>query len=157
MLGTSSVPRITIRGKAKQYLSKIVCVLSRFNIVRLFATLWTRALQVPLFMGFSRQESWSVLPCPPPGDLPDPGLKPAPLRSPALASGFFTTSTTWEVHLSKTGNGKNNNKEMVRDFLGGPVVKTSLSNAWVWVQSLVGKLRSPMPLGQKKQNIQQQK
>ena len=98
---------------------------------------------------FPGKEYWSGLPCLPPGDLPDPGLKPAPLRSPALASGFFTTSTTWEVHLSKTGNGKNNNKEMVRDFLGGPVVKTSLSNAWVWVQSLVGKLRSPMPLGQK--------
>ena len=47
-------------------------------------------------MGFSRQEYWSGLPCPPPGDLPDPGIKPASLMFPALAGGFFTTNTTWE-------------------------------------------------------------
>ena len=41
------------------------------------ATLWTAARQAPLSMRFSRQESWSGLPCPPPGDLPDPGIKPA--------------------------------------------------------------------------------
>ena len=41
------------------------------------------ALQAPLSMGFSRQESWAGLPCPPPGDLPDPGIKPMSLRSPA--------------------------------------------------------------------------
>ena len=46
-------------------------------------------------MGFSRQEYWSGLPCPPPGDLPDPGIEPASLTSPALAGGFFTTSATW--------------------------------------------------------------
>ena len=40
--------------------------------------------------GFSRQEYWSELSCPPPGDLPDPGIKPASLVSPPLASGFFT-------------------------------------------------------------------
>ena len=45
----------------------------------------------PGSMGFSRQEYWSGLPSPPPGDLPDPGMKPASLRSPALAGGFFTT------------------------------------------------------------------
>ena len=42
-------------------------------------------------MGFSRQEYWSGLPCPPPGDLPNPGMEPVSLMSPALASGFFTT------------------------------------------------------------------
>ena len=47
----------------------------------LFATLWTVAQQAPLFMAFSKQQYWSGLPCPPPGDLPDPGLKPV---SPAL-------------------------------------------------------------------------
>ena len=46
-----------------------VCVLSHFSRIRLFAILWTIALQVPLFMGFSRQEYWSGLPCPPLGDL----------------------------------------------------------------------------------------
>ena len=48
-------------------------------------------------MGFSRQEYWSGLPCPPPADLPDPGIEPVSLMSPALAGGFFTTSTTWEA------------------------------------------------------------
>ena len=42
-------------------------------------------------MGFSRQEYWGGLPCPPPGDLPNPGIEPMSLASPALAGGFFTT------------------------------------------------------------------
>ena len=46
--------------------------------------------------GFSRQEYWSALPCPPPQDLPNPGIKPVSLMSPALP-GEFTTSTTWEA------------------------------------------------------------
>ena len=58
--------------------------------VQLFATLWTVAHQTPLFMGFSRQEHWSRLPFPSPGDLPDPGIKLASLASPALAGGFST-------------------------------------------------------------------
>ena len=48
-------------------------------------------------MRFSRQEYWSGLPCPPPGDLSNPGIKSAFLTSPALAGGFFTTSATWEA------------------------------------------------------------
>ena len=75
-----------------------VCRLSHFSCVRLFATPWTVAHQAPLSMGFSRQEYWSGLLCPPPGDLPDPEIKLESLMSPALASGFFTTSTTWEAH-----------------------------------------------------------
>ena len=63
------------------------CVLSRFSHVRLFSTLWTVAHQASRSIGFSRQEYRSGLPCPPPGDLPDPGIEPT---SPALASGFFT-------------------------------------------------------------------
>ena len=61
------------------------------------ATLWTVAFQAPLSMGFSRQEYWSGLPCPPPGDPPDPGIKTMSHMSPALAGRFFTTSTTWEA------------------------------------------------------------
>ena len=53
--------------------------------------------QAPLSMGFSRQEYWGGLSCLPPGDLPDPGIEPLPLMSPALAGGFFTTSATWEA------------------------------------------------------------
>ena len=56
-----------------------VCMLTCFSRVWLFATLWTAAHQAPLSMGFSRQEYWSGLPCPPPGDLPDPGIKPLSL------------------------------------------------------------------------------
>ena len=73
--------------------------------VQLFATLWTVACQARLFMGFSRQEYWSELPHPPPGDLPDPGIKPASLVSPALAGGFFTTSAPWEG-LKREAGGK---------------------------------------------------
>ena len=65
--------------------------------VRLFATPWTVAHQAPLPMGFSRQEYWSRLPFPSPGDLPDPRIEPESLTSPALAGGFFTTSATWEA------------------------------------------------------------
>ena len=57
-------------------------------------TSWTVVRQVPLSIGFSRQEYWSGLPFPPPGDLPDPGVEPISLTSPARADGFFTTSTT---------------------------------------------------------------
>ena len=56
----------------------------------LFATPWTIANQASLSMGFPRQESWTGLPCPPPGDLPDPGIKPTSLVSP-LVGRFFTT------------------------------------------------------------------
>ena len=57
-----------------------VCVKSLSRVL-LFATLWTVARQAPLSMGFSRQEYWSGLPFPSPGDLPNPGIKPG---SPAL-------------------------------------------------------------------------
>ena len=52
-------------------------------------------------MGFSRQECWSGFPCPPPGDLPDPGIEPVSLKSTVLAGRFFTTSTTWEANTSR--------------------------------------------------------
>ena len=71
-------------------------MLSLFSHVRLFATLWTVAHQAPLTMGFSRQEYWSGLPFPLPGDLPDPGIELIS-QSPGLAGGFFTTSATWEA------------------------------------------------------------
>ena len=71
-------------------------MLSHFSHVRLFATLWTTALQAPLSM---RQEYWRGSPCPPPGDLPNPGIKPAPLMSPALAGRFSTTNATWEAKI----------------------------------------------------------
>ena len=72
-------------------------MLSSVSRVQLFAILWTVARQASLSMGFSRQEYWSGWPCPPPGDLPDSRIEPTSLMSPALAEGFFTTSTTWEA------------------------------------------------------------
>ena len=66
-------------------------LLGCFSHAQLFATAWTIAHQAPPSMGFYRHEYWSGLPCPPPGDLPDPGIKPASPVSPALAGGFFTT------------------------------------------------------------------
>ena len=72
---------------------------SCFIHVPLFATLWTVACQTPLSMEFSRQEYSSGLPCPPPGNLSDPGVKPRSLTSPASASRFFTASATWEAQL----------------------------------------------------------
>ena len=74
-----------------------VCVCTNFICVQLFATLWTIVGQAPLSTGFSRQEYWSGLPCPSPGDLPDPGIEPTSLTSSALAVRPFTTSTTWEA------------------------------------------------------------
>ena len=56
--------------------------------VRLFATPWTVAHQAPPSMGFSRQEYWSGVPCPSPGDLPNPGIEP---RSPALPADTLTS------------------------------------------------------------------
>ena len=64
--------------------SQHACVLSHFTYVRLFTTLWTVAHHAPLSMGFCRQEYWSGFPCPPPGDLLDPGIEPASPVSSAL-------------------------------------------------------------------------
>ena len=74
-----------------------VCVLSRFSCVWLCATLWMVARQAPLSMGFSRQEYWSGLACPPPEGLPDPGIELVSLTPPASAGEFFTSSATWEA------------------------------------------------------------
>ena len=71
------------------------CMLSCFSRAWLFAILLTVAHQDSLYMRFYRQKYWSGLPCPPPGVLPDPGIKPTSFMSPELAGGFFTTSSTW--------------------------------------------------------------
>ena len=68
--------------------------------VRLFATPWTVAYQAPLSMGFSRQEYWSGLPFPSPGDLPDPGIEP---RSPALEADALTSEPPgkpWDISIN---------------------------------------------------------
>ena len=67
--------------------------------VQVFVTPWTVAHQAPLSVGFSRQEYCSGLSCPPLGNLPNPGIEPTSLASPALAGRFFTTVDTWETQL----------------------------------------------------------
>ena len=97
-------------------LPAFVCLLCCFSPFWLFATLWTVTRQAPLSLGFSRQEYWSGFPCPPPGDLPVPGIKDTSLTAPALAGGFFTTSTTWEAE-SKLWSSGEGEKEMWKAML----------------------------------------
>ena len=69
--------------------------LSHFSHVQLCVSPWTVARQAPLSVRFSKQDHWSGLPFPSPGDLRDPGTEPVSLTSPALAGRFFTTSAAW--------------------------------------------------------------
>ena len=82
---------VTPKGRPLILLSRM---LSR---VRLFVTPWTIPRQAPLSMGSSRQEYWSGLPCPPPGDLPNPGTEPASPTSPVLTGRFFYHGISWEA------------------------------------------------------------
>ena len=77
------------------------CLLGCFSCARLIVALQTIACQAPLSMGFSRQEYWSGLPCLRPGHLPNPGIEPVSLMSPALAGRLLTTSATGEPYDSE--------------------------------------------------------
>ena len=79
----------------------MLCVLSHFSHVQLFTTLWTVAYQTSLSMGFSRQEYWSGLPCPPPGDLHDARIELVPLMFPGLTGMFFTTRAYLKKNKTK--------------------------------------------------------
>ena len=96
-------------------------------------TLWIVASQAPLSMGFSRQEYWSGLPRPPPGDLPKPGIEPTSVISLALAGGFFTISTTWEARRTLWGFLKKKTRPELPYDLAVPLLGISL------VKSLTGK------------------
>ena len=90
----------TVHGVVKtEWLNNNSNMLSHFSYVRLTVTPWTAARQAPLSLGFSRQEYWGGSLCPPPEDLPSPGIEPASLVSLALEGKFFTTSATWEAAL----------------------------------------------------------
>ena len=78
------------------------------KLLQSYLTVWNPmdcSSQTPLSLGFSRHEPWRGLPCPPPGDLSNPGTEPTSLMSPALTGGFFTSSTTWEAPRSNAANG----------------------------------------------------
>ena len=78
--------------------SLLLLLLSHFSRVRLFVTPWTIAYQAPLSMGFSRQEYWSGLLFPSPGNLPDPGIEPG---SPALQADSLLTGPPGKTSLQK--------------------------------------------------------
>ena len=81
-------------GGSPQYVRTcgFLCVHAQsLSHIQCFETPWTVARQAPQSMGLSRQEYWSGLPFPTPVDLPDPGIEPAPLDSPALTGAFLTT------------------------------------------------------------------
>ena len=96
-----AIPKLPIYRLLPQPLVTVcvLCVLNRVSHVSCFATPWNVAHQASLSMGFSKQEYWSGLLCPPPGDLPHPVIKPVSLMSPAFSGMFFTTSTTWEAQV----------------------------------------------------------
>ena len=73
------------------------CILSHFSNVQLCATLWTVAPQAHLSMGFSRQEYWNGLPCPPPGDLLDPGIESTPHYVSGIGRQVLYPNAAWEA------------------------------------------------------------
>ena len=109
-------------------------MLNRFSHVLFFATPWTVASQALLSMGFSRKEYWSGLPYPIPGDLPNAGIKPASLMSPALAGRFCISSATWEAHPCAF-------TDKSHCSLLSPVIQGSdLMSVWLTLQSSHGLL-----------------
>ena len=96
-----------IRGKNPTLLGNIYSVLhvlSHFRCVQLFATLWTVAYQAPLSMGISRQECWSGLPYPPPGDFPHPETEPMSPESPVLQADSLPTEPPAKPSILHTVN-----------------------------------------------------
>ena len=94
-----------------------VCALSQ---VRLFAPPWTVAQQAPPSREFFRQEYWSGLPFPTPGDLPDPGIEPASLAFPALAGGLFTSTPprkpSWLLGTTKAASSCNIQQDVLSEY-----------------------------------------
>ena len=88
----------------------------------------TVAHQASLSMGFSRQEYWSGLPCPPPRDLPNPGIELESFISPALADSFFTTSATWEAWRPGSVNTEQMTELMMPGAFAHPRVSFLLSD-----------------------------
>ena len=87
--------------RKKVWLSTHACVLSRFSRVCLFATLWAVSHQAPQITGFSREEYWREVPCPSPGDPPDPGIEP---KAPAFQADSLPLSHQGSSFLVKVSN-----------------------------------------------------
>ena len=84
--------------KARKFLFWRVTAAKLLQSCLTLCMLWTVACWAPLSMGFSRQEYWSGLPCPPPGDLPNPGIEPASPVSPALLVDSIPTKPLQNPH-----------------------------------------------------------
>ena len=113
------------------------CMLSHFRQVRLFTTPWTIVRQLPLSRGFSRQEYWSGLPCPPPGDLPYLGIEPVSLTSPGLAGRLFTTKATREAAVRQLPESKNKDGDSLIFFTLYPKTKIVPKNDNLWPNALL--------------------
>ena len=98
------------------------------------------SLQASLSVGFSRREYWSGLPCPPPGDLPDPGIESASSMSSALAGGLITLmppgSVCTRVPACNSGGGRGNPLQYSWASLLAQTVKRPPAMQETWVQSL---------------------
>ena len=110
------------------------CMLSPFSLVRFFVTLWNVAHQALLSMGFLRPENWSELPCPPPGDLSDPGIETASLVS---CIDRWVFSQTWgKVLFTWTW------ASLVAQMVKNP---PAMKETWVWSQEKIPWRREWLP------------
>ena len=98
---TFRIQNQTVKKAALTYIPCVCVHTQSLSRVRLFATFWAVACQASLSMEFSRQEYWSSLPFTTRGDLPDSGIEPVSLASPALAGGFFTTEPPGKLSCVK--------------------------------------------------------
>jgi len=109
------------------------------SVTQLCPTLWdpTISHQAPLSMGFSRQEYWSGLPFPPPGNLPDPGIKPV---SPALAGEFFTSEPPGKPHFlpCATWEGSENHEKVLQPQLKNLAENEAGCLFWGWFSGHLG-------------------
>ena len=126
-------------GSLQQHLSSemFVVVVQSQSPIWLFATPWTIARQGPLSMGFPRQEYWSGLPFPSPGDLPYPGIEPTSLTCSTLASGFFLFLfflTNFCLHSA------------LQPFLFPPSIFYSV-HVWLFATPWTIARQAPLPMG----------
>ena len=97
-LGSKERERTQTSKNEKSLIHMCIHACNIASVVSDFVWPYGLQLQAPLPMGFSRQENWSGLPCPPPGDLSVTGIKPVSLMYLALTGRLLTTSATWEAH-----------------------------------------------------------
>ena len=117
-----------------------MCLLSCFSCVRLFMTPWGVACQASLSLGLSRQEYWSGLPCPPPGELPNLETEPMSLTVSCIGRWvLYTTRATWEAHyLGYLESKSSENIEPKRQVLCGCAMPFS-SLPMLRIQTQVGR------------------